>query len=240
MSLEAVWHDVECGSYAEDVELWRMLAAEAGGPILDVGAGTGRVTLDLAARGHDVVALDVSDDLLCALRARAAARGLTVRTICCDARELDDQERFAAVLVPMQTLQLLGGPEGRARFCERVAAHLRPGGLVAAALADALEAFDEEHTRPPLPDMLELDGVLYASRPLSVQEVGDGVVIHRLRETVDPDGRRTAEADAIKLDRVTPDEAARELAAAGLTVEAPLAVPQTHEYVGSTVVVARA
>ena len=36
-----VWHDVECGGYDADLTLWRELAREAGGPVLDVGAGTG-------------------------------------------------------------------------------------------------------------------------------------------------------------------------------------------------------
>ena len=53
-----VWHDVECGRYAADLPVWRELAAAAGGPVLDVGAGTGRVALDLARHGARVVALD--------------------------------------------------------------------------------------------------------------------------------------------------------------------------------------
>ena len=59
-----IWHDVECGSYAADLPLWRELAAAAGGPVLDVGAGTGRVSVDLHRRGYDVHALDVDPALL--------------------------------------------------------------------------------------------------------------------------------------------------------------------------------
>ena len=40
-----IWHDVENGSYAVDLKLWRRLAREAAGPVLDLGAGTGRVAL---------------------------------------------------------------------------------------------------------------------------------------------------------------------------------------------------
>ena len=71
MNLEAVWHDLECGEYREDLALWLELADRAGGPVLDVGAGTGRVTLELAARGVDVVAIDVAEPLLGALAVRA-------------------------------------------------------------------------------------------------------------------------------------------------------------------------
>jgi len=55
---EVIWHDVECGAYAADLPLWRDLAISHAGPVLDVGAGTGRVSLHLAGQGHRVVALD--------------------------------------------------------------------------------------------------------------------------------------------------------------------------------------
>ena len=51
-----IWHDVECGAYVADLPLWRELAAACEGPILDVGAGTGRVTLDLELVAGDVAA----------------------------------------------------------------------------------------------------------------------------------------------------------------------------------------
>jgi hypothetical protein len=40
-TLEIMWHDLENGSYAEDLALWRDLAVVHGGPVLDIGAGTG-------------------------------------------------------------------------------------------------------------------------------------------------------------------------------------------------------
>ena len=74
-----IWHDVECGAYDADLALWRELAAAAGGPILDVGAGTGRVALDLARHGHEVVALDSDPDA-----ARRAARAGARETLAVD------------------------------------------------------------------------------------------------------------------------------------------------------------
>ena len=55
---DVIWHDVECGGYAADLPLWRELARAEAGPVLDVGAGAGRVALELARHGHDVTALD--------------------------------------------------------------------------------------------------------------------------------------------------------------------------------------
>jgi SAM-dependent methyltransferase len=235
---EVIWHDVECGAYAEDLPLWRDLATVHGGPVLDVGAGTGRVTLHLAGQGHTVVALDRSAELLAALRARAA--GLPIETVAADARDFDlGERRFALILVPMQTVQLLGGPEGRARFLRCARAALAPGGLLAIAIADALETFDEVRCMPPLPDIREIDGIIYASRPVSVHNEPDAAVIRRIRETVDAAGRRTIHEDLISLDHVAPATLEAEGAAAGFHVQRARQIPETDDYVGSTVVMLR-
>jgi SAM-dependent methyltransferase len=232
-----IWHDVECGAYDLDLPLWRELAEREGSPVLDVGAGTGRVALDLARRGHEVVALDRDPDLLAALRRRAG--DLPVTTVAADARRLDLGRRFPLIIVPMQTAQLLGGPEGRARFLAGARDHLATGGLLAAALADALDTFDEEHDQPPLPDMIDVNGVVYASRPVAVRDLGDRAAIDRVREIVARDGTRTVSDDVIELDRVDADALAVEAAAFGLRAEAPRWVEQTFEYVGSTVAMLR-
>jgi len=84
----AVWHDVECASYTADLDLWRELAEDAGGAVLDVGCGTGRVALDLAERGHEVMGVDSDPELVATLARRARERGLRVHAEVSDARTL--------------------------------------------------------------------------------------------------------------------------------------------------------
>ena len=228
-----VWHDLECGSYAEDLPLWHELARATGGPVLDLGAGTGRVTLELARAGREVVALDVESELLAALAERA--RGLPVETVVADARAFALDRRFPLVLAPMQTVQLLGDRVSELVAC--VAAHLAPRGLFAAALANPPEYEGEIR---PLPDMREEDGWLWSSQPTAVRSAPGGMVIHRLRETVSPDGRRTVEDDEITLARVTPEELEALGAEHGLDPLPRRVIPQTEDYVGSEVVVLRA
>jgi SAM-dependent methyltransferase len=206
--------------------------------VLDVGAGTGRVSLDLAARGAAVVALDINASLLEALRHRAA--GLRVETVVADARQFALRRRFALVLVPMQTLQLLGGPAGRAAFLRRARDHLEPGGRLAAALADAMDCFDEEHDMPPPPDACEIAGVRYASQLLAVVEEEGRAAIHRRREITGPDGRKESSDAVVRLDRVAAHEVAAEAAELGFLTEPDLSIPQTDDYLGSTAVVLRA
>ncbi|MGZ4276454.1 MAG: class I SAM-dependent methyltransferase [Solirubrobacteraceae bacterium] len=233
-----IWHDLECGGYAEDLPLWRELAAGEGAPVLDLGAGTGRVALDLARTGVAVVALDLDEVFLAALRERAG--DLPATTVRADARAYDLGRRFPLVIAPMQTVQLLGGAEGRAAFLAAAARHLAPGGLLACALADALDAFDSDHDVPPPPDRAELGGVAYASTPVAVRDRGDRVAIERVREVVAASGARTRSVDVIELDRVDVPTLEAEAAAHGLRAEPSRRIPETDEYVGSTVAMLRA
>ena len=118
------WHDAECGGYAGDLPLWRELAEASGGPVLDLGAGSGRVALDLAERGCEVVAVDSERQLLDALGARAAERGLAIETVTADVRELALGRAFPLVLAPMQLLHMLGGAANRSRALAAIRAHL--------------------------------------------------------------------------------------------------------------------
>lgn len=239
MTEDAIWHDVECGRYEADFALWRELAAAARGPILDVGAGSGRVTLDLARRGHDVVALDIDPNLLAVLRTRAEAERLRVETVVADAGAFDVARRdFALVIAPMQTVQLLRR-EGRLGFLRCARAHVAPGGLVALALADALECFDADHVLLPLPDRLVVDGALYSSQPVALRDHGDCVAIERIREVLTADGRRRASGDTLHLDRVGVAELEAEARGAGLTPLPARILPPTEEHVGTSVVILR-
>jgi SAM-dependent methyltransferase len=237
--VSVVWHDLECGGYLEDLPLWRALAGEHGDPILDVGAGTGRIALDLARHGHRVTALDRDAALLAELERRAD--GVELSTVVADARSFELEQRFALCVVPMQTIQLLGGPDGRGAFLRRARDHLLPGGVLAIALADMLETYETVDGGPaPLPDMAEHDGVVYCSQPTAVRADEEGFVLERRREMVAADGRRELSENRIRLDRLTASELEREGTSAGLNPGERARVPTTADYVGSDVVMLRA
>jgi SAM-dependent methyltransferase len=233
------WHELECGGYAADLRLWHELAAAEGDPVLDIGAGSGRVALALARAGHTVIAVDHDPALLAALEAQA--EGLTVTTVCADARELELGQRFALCLVPMQTIQLLDGAAGRARFLRRAHAHLRPGGLLAAALLPGeFEQFDAAAGDAPDPERLRRGQLRYASQPTALRIEPGAIVIERVRERRAPGTRASRATDVVRLDRLSVDELAAEAAGLGFTPESPRAVPATADHIGSEVVLLRA
>jgi SAM-dependent methyltransferase len=233
------WHDLECGAYRADLPLWRELAQNVAGPVLDVGAGTGRVALDLARAGHAVLAVDVDPVLLEALRRRA--HGLPVTCLEGDARRLAlDHRDLSLCVVPMQTIQLLGGERGRAQFLRAAREHLRTGGLLACALAERLEAFDADRGPGPAPDRARYGDTVFESRPTAVREHEDRAVLERERRTISDDGRRDRELNVIELDRLSRRQLEREAVAAGFKALRARRIAATRDHVGSTVVMLRA
>jgi SAM-dependent methyltransferase len=238
--MNAIWHDVECAAYAADLRLWRELAAATPGPVLDLGCGTGRVSLDLAMRGATVTGLDSDAELIETLRARSSERGVALDAVTADARSFDLGRTFALVISPMQVVQLLGGEEGRARMLDAVRRHLEPGGLFAAALANPFDGWSEAESLPPLPDLREEDGWIYSSTPIAVRRLEDAFVIDRHRQAVSPTGDLIEEMGTIELDTVTADGLEAEASTRGFVARPREAVPPTSDYVGSDVVVLEA
>jgi SAM-dependent methyltransferase len=249
-STAVIWHDLECGSYRADLPLWRDLVERHGDPILDIGAGTGRVALDLARTGHRVTALDLDSDLLGALQDRAGEE--PVETVCADARAFELSSRdFALCLVPMQTVQLLGGTAERAAFLRCARAHLRLGGLLACAIVTELEPFDvTDGSSGPSPETAHVGETLYVSRATSVRVLPRRIVIERERRIVpsyarDPNDEGSAdepavESNIIELTHISAFELECEASEVGFHPEPALAIESTDEHVGSTVVMLRA
>jgi SAM-dependent methyltransferase len=233
MSVAAIWHDVECGSYSADLALWEELAERTGGPVLELGCGTGRVALHLARRGYETVGLDVDPELLAAMAERAA--NLPVEPVAADASDFSLDREIGLALAPMQFLQLLDDSDDRVACLRRVAAPLRPGGLVAAAIVEEMPASDG--ALPPLPDVREVDGWVYSSLPVEAAGGAGEIVIRRLRQTVSPGGRLSEEPNEVRIATFSAGRLEAEAAAAGLVPVERHEIPPTDIHVGSLVVV---
>jgi SAM-dependent methyltransferase len=232
---DVIWHDIECGTYTADLELWRELAKTSGGPILDLGCGTGRVALDLARQGHRVRGLDLDPELVGAFNERAAVGDLPAIATAADAREFDLGEEFAMVLAPMQFVQVLGGGSERLACLRSARRHLARSGSLAVAIVDGMPDELVEEAAQPLPDTRELDGWVYSSLPLDAGLDGGTIVVRRLRQTVSPTGELTDELDEIPLRLLAVETVEAEAVEAGFAPCGRREIPPTDSHVGSVV-----
>jgi SAM-dependent methyltransferase len=120
------------------------LAREAGGgPVLELGIGSGRLALPLAQQGVTVHGIDASEAMLDRLRAKPGGEALTLTHGDMADLELADPPPFAVVFVAFNTFFNLGTAAAQRRCLEGVARLLAPDGwfvLEAFVPADASEA----------------------------------------------------------------------------------------------------
>ncbi len=114
---------------ADDLPFWLAWARQQGGPILELGCGTGRVLLPLAEAGHTVFGLDRDAAMLDFLRRQVTDetrdRVVLVRG---DLRSYCLASRFPLVLMPCNTYSTLALTERRSALT-RARLHLAPQGV---------------------------------------------------------------------------------------------------------------
>jgi SAM-dependent methyltransferase len=111
-----------------DVAFWEAFAREAGGPVLELGSGTGRVTLPLARAGTHVVGVDRSAEMLAFARRRLRRSRGRAGLVRGDIRDLPfGTGSFAGVIAPYGILQSLLRDRDLSRTLASVARVLAPG-----------------------------------------------------------------------------------------------------------------
>jgi SAM-dependent methyltransferase len=144
--LLARYYDLENAAFTEDLDFWLELAEAQGGPILELGCGTGRVLLNLARRGYAVTGLDNSVEMLDRLRAKlgaASARHLATPPVIHQAalEDFDLGQQFRLALMPYNTFMHLLTTEAQLDVLNRIRRHLVPGAVLAFDLPNPGDAY---------------------------------------------------------------------------------------------------
>ncbi len=132
--LIAEFYDEDMGrnNSGRDIAFYLERAGRAGGPILELGCGTGRITLALVSRGFSVDALDISEPMLRELEKKAARlsesdrQRLTLLRL--DMRELKLDKKFALILCPFSAFTYLVEEEDQSRALRKIGEHLESSG----------------------------------------------------------------------------------------------------------------
>ena len=107
------------------------LARSAGGPVLDVACGTGRVLLPCLQAGIDVEGLDLAAGMLAVLRKKAEALGFRPRVYEADMASLQLGRRYALIMIPFNAFVHNLTTDHQVATLSRCREHLEPGGLLA-------------------------------------------------------------------------------------------------------------
>jgi SAM-dependent methyltransferase len=121
--------------FAGDVTWYRDLALAAHGPVLELGAGTGRITVELARAGVDVLALDSNRDMLGRLAVKLQSLDPAMRshvtTLVADMQSFAVDRTFAQVIAPFRVFLHNLTEQAQAACIAGVFEHLQPGGSFA-------------------------------------------------------------------------------------------------------------
>jgi len=154
-------YDLAYGWWRDDIPFYAGLAKQAGGPVLEVACGTGRVHLPLLQAGADADGFDLHPGMLEVLRRKAAALGLPSRVSQADMRDFTMPRRYALIVIPFRAFLHNRTTEDELRTLRCCREHLEPGGRL------VLDLF-----HPTFERLIEPDGEWRLERELAHPETG--------------------------------------------------------------------
>jgi len=144
----------------QDVNFFVEMAQRSGGPVLELGCGTGRVLIPIAKSGIEIVGLDASPKMLSVCREKLLnesgdVQSKVVGLIQGDMRAFDLNQKFSLVTIPFRPFQHLLTVEDQMSCLENIRKHLVPGGKLVldifnpSLLLLADERYLQEHGEEP-------------------------------------------------------------------------------------------
>lgn len=220
----AAVYDLWSAEMTEDVPFYVAEAAEAGGPVLEIGVGTGRVAAAVARTGIDVVGIDVSPSMLERARQTLAQEQVEgrVEVVEADMRGFDLGRTFRLAILPYRVFAHARTTDEQLATLQAVRAHLAPGGRIVLNV-----------TVPHAADLTAWDGLRHEGqftmpggqqavlwRQVEYEPGTQALTFHFVVDHLDLDGvvtRRVHGTSTVR--QTTPGEIDHALARAGFTVQ---------------------
>ena len=109
-----------------DLPFWHSLAGREAGPVIEWGAGTGRITVPLAAAGHEVTAVEISAEMV----ERGKVKNHAVNWVVGDMRDVRLGRRYGLAVCAFNSFLCLQNIDDALAFLRNAHEHLVPGGLL--------------------------------------------------------------------------------------------------------------
>jgi ubiquinone/menaquinone biosynthesis C-methylase UbiE len=135
-------------SVVEDVSFYVEEAVRSGGPVLELGVGTGRIAIPVAAAGIEVIGVDLSAGMLEVARERAELAGVELDLRQGDMRKPPVDSEFPLVLIPFRSMLHMESDADRRTVLQAVTRVLAPGGrFIFDVFAPGAEDIADTHGR---------------------------------------------------------------------------------------------
>lgn len=128
----ARFYDLDYESFQEDVAMYLGFAERTGGPLLELGCGTGRLLLPLAEAGYQITGVDMSEQMLAIARAKLDEAGLSdhATLIQDDMRAVRLDQRYRLAFIAINSFMHLTTMEDQLAALRVWREALVPGGLL--------------------------------------------------------------------------------------------------------------
>jgi SAM-dependent methyltransferase len=150
-------YDARTAGFPGEIEWWVRHARDAGGPVLELACGTGRVTWPIARAGVEIVGIDVNPAMLRAAEAKRDRESPEVRArvrfVRGDMKDFSIGATFALAIIPFRAFQSLLTAEAQRSSLTCIRRHLRSGGrLIIDVFDPRLDWILPDRTVAGLPD----------------------------------------------------------------------------------------
>ena len=136
----------------DDIAFYIAQAKAQGGPVLELGCGTGRVTLPLVQTGSEIWALDLSEDMLAQLRLKVRplppSTAHRLHIVHASMADFDLGRRFDLIIAPFRAFQALSERAEQESCLECVRKHLSERGRFVMHVFKPKMVFDESWVQP--------------------------------------------------------------------------------------------
>lgn len=153
---DADFYDMEFAERRHEIPFFRRLASEAGGPVLEVACGTGRITIPIARDGVEITGLDVSPPMLERALLNGEKAGVSIPWAEQDCRTMRLDRKFSLIFSATNAMQHLLDVESAHAFLTAAREALAPGGRLVVdvfnpALTKLLKTPADRHVLKTLP-----------------------------------------------------------------------------------------
>lgn len=156
----------------DDIPFFINESKKCAGEVLELMAGTGRVSLQLVEAGVKLTCVDIAAELLSILRDKLKMRGLNADVYQADVCELDLGKRFDLVIIPFSSFAHLVSIRDQRNALTRIRQHLSPQGTFICTLGN------------PVKRRVSVDGVLRLFKKYSLDDK-KGTLLFWLLENFD-------------------------------------------------------